>query len=213
MACRFHRLLAIRIVGVIRVNRTCIFRAVVDEDGCRGDVGVEVVVVAAGDGQVPHPAVAVAGGVSADDGGGGAAARAAELVAAVQLVGLDPAVAGEVEEQVAAGGVDDRGLVLGPDFQVVPVGVMVDQDGGDGLGPCLPGLRIRGQDLVAGSEQADRDRSSASQEDFRAGGEGFAAAGRGCINQIVAVFCGKSALRISSLPSSDPCDEVRRNAS
>lgn len=170
-------------------------------------------VAASGDGQVPHPPVLVARRASADHGSRSAAARAAELVAVPEGACLDPAVAGEVEEQVPAGGVDHRSAVPGPDFQVVEVGVVVDQDGGDGLGPCLPGLRIRGQDLVAGSEQADRDRSSASQEDFRAGGEGFAAAGRGCINQIVAVFCGKSALRISSLPSSDPCDEVRRNAS
>jgi hypothetical protein len=45
-------------------------RAVVDEDGSGGGLDVEVVV--AGDGEVPHPAGGVLGGPAAGDSGGAA---------------------------------------------------------------------------------------------------------------------------------------------
>jgi hypothetical protein len=45
-----------------------------------------------------------------------------------------------VPEQVPGGGVDDLGAAAGLDLQVVQVGVVMDQDGGDGLGWSLPVL-------------------------------------------------------------------------
>lgn len=52
------------------------------------------------------------------------------------------------------GGVDHRGAIPGLDAQVVQVGVVVDEDGGDGLGLGLACLDIGGEDLVAGLELA-----------------------------------------------------------
>jgi hypothetical protein len=64
--------------------------------------------------------------------------------------GLDPAVAGGVPEQVAAGGVDDRGAAGGADGQVTQVGVVVDQDGGDGLARAWEPRRLRLRLLAVG---------------------------------------------------------------
>jgi hypothetical protein len=61
-------------------------RAVVDEDSGHGGVDVEVVVVAAGDGDVPHPSVMVTGDASADDGSD-APVRGAEVIAMLQRAG------------------------------------------------------------------------------------------------------------------------------
>jgi hypothetical protein len=44
----------------------------------------------------------------------------------VEVAGPDPLVPGEVVEQVPAGGVDDRGLAVVPDLEVVAGGVVVD---------------------------------------------------------------------------------------
>jgi len=46
----------------------------------------------------------------------------------------DPPVAGGIPEQMAGGGVHDGGAVRGLDGQVIQVAVVMDQDGGDGLG-------------------------------------------------------------------------------
>src|SRR6266550_6474566 len=73
-----------------------------------GGGGGDVEVVVAGDGEVPHPAGPVPGGVAAE-GGGGAACGGAQAGAVLQGGGLDPAVGGGVPERVVAGGVDDRG--------------------------------------------------------------------------------------------------------
>jgi hypothetical protein len=100
-------------------------------------VDVEVVVVAAGDGQVPHPPGGD-GGVVPAEGSGGGAGGGAQAGAVLEGGGLDPAVVPGVEEQVIAGGVDDRGPVRGGDAQVVQVAVMTDQDSRDGSALVLP---------------------------------------------------------------------------
>lgn len=69
---------------------------------------------------------------------------------------------------------------------------MVDEDGGDGLGLGLACLDIGGEDLVAGLELADRDSDAGGEQDFRISGEGLPAAGRSCIGEVDAVFCGKA---------------------
>src|SRR6478735_7441033 len=50
---------------------------------------------------------------------------------------------------MAGGGVDDRCALARLDLEVVPVGVMMDHDGGDRYGLRLAGLDVSGQDLVA----------------------------------------------------------------
>jgi hypothetical protein len=70
------------------------WRAVIimDQYGSSGSFDVEVVVVVAGDGEVPHPAVWVRGGATAVGVGSGTAAGSAEGFALVQRRGLDPLV-------------------------------------------------------------------------------------------------------------------------
>ena len=92
------------------------------------------------------------------------------LFAGIQLVQI------RVPEQVVGGGVDDLGAVAGLDGEVVEVGVVVDQDGGDGLGLVLAGLGVGGQDLVAGLEGGDRDGLAGGEQDQGGGGEGLPAA-------------------------------------
>jgi hypothetical protein len=81
--------------------------------------------------------------------------------------------------------VDDLGAVGGPDVEVIEVGVVVDEDGGDGLGAGLAGGRASGQDLVAGLEAGDGHRLAGGQEDL--GGQGEARPANG--NHIEADTC------------------------
>src|SRR5579859_685195 len=101
------------------------FRAVVDEDRGCGNSYVEVVVVVAGDGEVPHPAVVDLGRGSAV-GGGLDAVRGLEGFALAEFGGRDPLLRRRIPEQVVAGGVDDccAAACLYP--EVVEVGVVVD---------------------------------------------------------------------------------------
>jgi len=88
---------------------------------------VEVVVVVAGDGQVPHPSVVLLRDGAADHGDG-SAVWGLELVAYFEVFCRNPAVVQVwVPEQVVAGGVDDLGAGAGLDGEVVEVGVVVDQ--------------------------------------------------------------------------------------
>jgi hypothetical protein len=146
----------------------------VDEDSGICGVDVEVVVVAAGDGQVPHPPGGD-GGVVPAEGSGGGAGGGAQAGAVLEGGGLDPAVVPGVEEQVIAGGVDDRGPVRGGDAQVIQVSVMADQDSGDRLGAGLAGRGVRGQDLVALAELADRHQVTGGSQDPGRRGEAFPA--------------------------------------
>jgi hypothetical protein len=50
--------------------------------------------------------------------------------------------------------VDDLGAAGGFDGEVVEVGVVVDEDGGDGLGLVLPALRSRAVTLSPGLREA-----------------------------------------------------------
>jgi hypothetical protein len=50
---------------------------------------------------------------------------------------------------VVAGGIDDHGPAVSADLEVVEVGVVVDQDRGDGLSLDLAGRGASGQDLLA----------------------------------------------------------------
>src|SRR5712691_1710505 len=68
-----------------------------------GDRWDDVEVVVAGDGEVPHPAGPVPGGVAAKHSGG-AADGGAQAGAVFQGGGLDPAAGGGVPERVVAGG-------------------------------------------------------------------------------------------------------------
>jgi len=153
----------------------------VDEDGCgacfcivsmlaggaRASSGedVEVVVVVAGDGEVPHPASGDLGDPAPDDGGC-ASVRGMQVVAVAQGPGLDPAPAvpacGWDPEEVAAGGINDCGAVVLLDFQVVEIGVAVDDDSGDGLRLGLAGPSAGRQDLVAHLEASDGDDGAGS---------------------------------------------------
>lgn len=60
---------------------------------------------------------------------------------------------------------DDLGSIAGPDGQVVEVGVVVEQDGGDGLGLVLAGLSVGRLDLVAWLEAEDRGGLLVRQQD------------------------------------------------
>lgn len=73
---------------------------------------------------------------------------------------------GRDPERVAAGGVDDRGPGLGPDREVVRVGVVVHQDRGDRLRLGLARPGVRGDYLVAGLELANRDSSARSEQNL-----------------------------------------------
>jgi hypothetical protein len=92
-----HRTLVCRTISdsishVLRLRISKWVRAVVDEDGGDGGVDVEVVVVAAGDGDVPHPASVLLGSVAAGNRSGDPVGGA-ERVAVLQLAGLDPSAA------------------------------------------------------------------------------------------------------------------------
>ena len=99
------------------------------------------------------------------------------MLALRQLARRNPLVPVGVPEQVAAGGVDDLGAGAGLDGEVVQVGVVVDQDSGDGLGLVLAGPGVSGEDLVSRLELADRDRLARGEQDQRAGGERVPALG------------------------------------
>jgi hypothetical protein len=74
---------------------------------------VEVVVVVARDGQVPHPPVMDGRGRSADDYSA-LAVRGLEMIARFEVICRNPAVVRiRVPEQVAGGGVDGFGAVAG----------------------------------------------------------------------------------------------------
>jgi len=114
----------------------------VNEDRCCSNCDVEVVVVVAGDGQVPHPAVTDGRDRSSDH---------------------------------------DRSLAIrGFEMQV---GVVVDEDAGDGLGLVLAALGVAGQNRVARLELADRDGLAAGEQDEGPRGEQLAPAreGRGLL--------------------------------
>jgi hypothetical protein len=99
---------------------------------------VEVVVVVAGDGEVPHPAVMLGRDRPADDDRG-LAVRRLEVHARFELFCRNPAVVRiRIPEQVAGGGADDGGAAAGFDGEVVEVGVVVDEDGGDASGWVVP---------------------------------------------------------------------------
>ena len=113
---------------------------------------VEVVVVVAGDGQVPHPAVMDGRGRSADDYNA-LAVRGLEMIARFEVICRNPAVVRiRVPEPAAAGGVDDLGAAGDLDGKAVQVGVMVDLDGGDRPGLVLADAYAGGEDLAASSD-------------------------------------------------------------
>jgi hypothetical protein len=138
----------------------------VNEDSGTGRGDVEVVV--GGDGEVPHPACPVHRSVAAEDGCRDTS-RHPQGVAEPEFSGFDPAPGGRVPEQVAGGGVDHRTAVMpGPDGDVVAVGVVVDEDGGDRLGLGFAGAGVGSEDLVAGFEAGDGDGYPAGEQDFGA---------------------------------------------
>jgi hypothetical protein len=100
--------------------------AVVGQYSGGDGVDVEVVVVVAGYGDVPHPPGCDLGRPAAGDCIG-AAAGDAEAGPVAQRPGLGPVTAvpagGGDPERVVAGGVKERGFVTGPDLQVIEVTV------------------------------------------------------------------------------------------
>ena len=138
-----------RILDRLTQIRTAVLDlAVMDEYSGGDSVDVEVMVVVTGDGEVPHPVGGNLRGPAADDGGG-AVDRGAKAGAVFEGGGLDSPVRRGVPEQMVRGGLDDRGAVPGLDSEVVEVGVVADQDGGDRLGLGPAGLGVGGQDLLA----------------------------------------------------------------
>jgi hypothetical protein len=91
--------------------------AVVDKHRSSSCLHIEVVIVVAGDGEVPHPADLVFGGV-ATVGDSDGAVSGFEVLALPQLARADPLVQWRVPEQVVAGGVDDLGPGAGLDGEV-----------------------------------------------------------------------------------------------
>jgi len=91
----------------------------VDEDWGVGDrcEDVEVVVVVAGDGEVPHPAVVLLRGDTAAGGSNGAVGGL-EVLALLQFARGSPLLQIRILEQVVAGGVDDLGAVNCSDGEV-----------------------------------------------------------------------------------------------
>jgi hypothetical protein len=93
---------------------------VMDQERSDDGINVEVVVVVARDGEVPHPAISAGGSAPADHGPTRSArAGGAEVVSVPQRPGLDPLVLRHVPEQVIAGRVDDRGTVPCSDGRTV----------------------------------------------------------------------------------------------
>jgi transposase len=81
------------VIGLQNILKSSTFDwAVMGQDGCGGQVYVEVVVVVAGDGEVPHPAIMVDRDGAADHGRGGVV-WGAQVIAVLQFVGMDPSVA------------------------------------------------------------------------------------------------------------------------
>jgi hypothetical protein len=88
---------------------------------------VEVVVVVAGDGEVPHPPVVdLRGGAAV--GGGDSAVGGLEAFTLRKFIRRNPVVQIRIPEEVAGGGVDDLDAAGGLDAQVIQVGVVVDLD-------------------------------------------------------------------------------------
>jgi hypothetical protein len=82
-----------------------------------------------------------------------------------------------VPKQVVTGGVDDVGAVgavADLDGEVVEVGIVVGQDGGNALGLVLAGPGVRGYDLVPGLYRADDlSKSLAARDPAGAASPGF----------------------------------------
>src|ERR1700751_2542130 len=100
--------------AVIMYKEGRIFICMICASGIQGRSHVEVVVVVAGDGEVPHPALVVLGGAAAvgdrDD-----AVTGLEAFALLEFGGLNPLLARRVPEEVVGGGVDVLGAVGGLD--------------------------------------------------------------------------------------------------
>jgi hypothetical protein len=181
----------------------------VDQHGPCCHVDVEVVI--AGDGQVPHPAGGIGGSVTAEDADFSAAAGAQEI-AGGQGVGVCPAAGGLVPEPVMAGGLDDRGPAVDLDRQVIQVVVVLEDDGLDGLGLRLARFRIRGEHFVAGFQLADQDRGPGGEQDLRGRREAVITArvDRVPVGGVGAgVFCGKAQESDSPLRSLAPFHLMR----
>src|SRR5205085_2700426 len=103
--------------------------------------------------------------------------RSAEPIAMVKGGGFDPAPGRDIPEQVTGGCVDDRCALARLDLEVVPVGVMMDHDGGDRYGLRLAGLDVSRQDLVARLEVGDGDRSAGGQQHLGVCGKRLSGAG------------------------------------
>jgi hypothetical protein len=78
------------------MERLLRFAAIVDKD--RGGNSVDVEVMVAGDGEVPHPTRCLLGSVAPGDGGDGTTG-AAQAIAAVESGGFDPAAGGGVQNR------------------------------------------------------------------------------------------------------------------
>lgn len=88
-----------------------------DEHRSGGHLDIEVVIIVAGDGKVPHPAVMSLRGAPAV-GGSDRAVRGLEMLARFEVICRDKFVQVRVPEQVVAGGVDDLGPGAGLDGEV-----------------------------------------------------------------------------------------------
>lgn len=166
-----------------------------------------VEVVVARDGEVPHPAVTLPRDPAADHGGR-AASGGTQAGAVAEGSGFDPpaavlAGAGD-PDRVVAGRMNDGSLVPCLDFQVVQVGVVVDEDRSDRLRPGLPGPGIGGEDLVAGLELADGFAPAVSEQHLRRGGEAQPAGRSGSLRETTGFFCGKDCFPAPGLRGSTP---------
>lgn len=113
--------------------------------------GLDVEVVIAGDGKIPHPAVVVAGDVPADYHRD-ATRKGTQAGADFEGRGLDPPAGCGIPEEMAAGGVDGLGTSLRLDLQLVEVGVVVDQYCGCRLSLGLAGPGVSGHYILASPE-------------------------------------------------------------
>jgi hypothetical protein len=106
-------------------------------------------------------------------------------------------------------GLDDRHPAVDADGQVIQVGIVLEDDGLDGLCLGLAGLDVGGLDLVAGFELADGDGGTGGEQDPGGRGEAVITArvdGIACVRIGAVVgggfFCGKdTAEGLNKLPA------------
>ncbi len=137
-------------------------------------LGRNVKVVDAGDGEIPHHSGMEAWSVATENGDGAVGWRE-QSCATDEGGSLDPPIASGNPEQMIAGGVDDEPVMPGPQYEVIEVLVVMDQDRGDEPDLARASASVNRADPHPGLQVGDGDHFPICQQYPGAGGEAFPA--------------------------------------